>query len=43
LGGQEAQLTERSEWIKRKESRKMCNVDLGAKNIMKIISFLSKA
>jgi hypothetical protein len=42
FGGKEAQLNERSEWVRREESRKMCNMDLGTIQIMKITSFLSK-
>jgi hypothetical protein len=40
--GKEAQLNEKTKWIRRGESRKMGNMDLGLMQNMKITSFLSK-
>ena len=43
LWGEEAQLNERTEWIRREANRKMGNMDLGLIQIMKITTLLSKA
>jgi hypothetical protein len=43
MWGQEAQLNEGTKWIRREESGKMGNMDLGPTQITKITSFLSKA
>ena len=43
LLGEEAQLNERTDCIRREETRKMSNVYLGLIQNMKITSFLSKA
>jgi hypothetical protein len=42
LWGEEAQLNERTECLRREESRKMGNTDFGPIQVMKITSFLSK-
>jgi hypothetical protein len=42
LCGEEAQLNERTEWIRREESKKMGNMDLGPIQIVKITLFLSQ-
>jgi hypothetical protein len=43
LWGEEVQLNEESEWIRKEDRRKFNNMDVGPIQIMKITSILSKA